>query len=447
MSFIFSKFPLATALQEAWKRGYTLSDFRADCLAGVTVSILAIPLAMALAIAVGVAPEHGLYTAIIAGAIIAVLGGSQLSVSGPTAAFVVILAPLVKQYGLPGLLVATSLAGLYLVIFGILKLGSWVKYIPYSIIAGFTAGIAVVIASLQIKDFLGITLENHATGFIRYWLEVLKMLPYFNIADALIGGLTLSSLILLSRWQYKMIFPPQMVAIIVSASVAFILQYYYPELTIQTIATRFSQIPQSLPPFILPWKLLRDDKLVFQLLFPAFTIAGLCAIESLLCARMLDRLTKNQHQPNVELIAQGIGNIVISCFAGITATSAIARSVINYRAGGRSPLSAVIHSLVILLVVIYLGHLFSYIPLASLAGLLLMTAWNLGDVKHCWTVIRLGSRVDTLLFILTFILTVLFDMVIGVSIGVLVAMVGTKLKLKIGMTSSDVFSEDASVAE
>lgn len=411
--------PLFKGLSDSLQQGYQLNNLKNDCLAGLATCIVAIPLAMALAIAVGATPEQGLYTVIIAAPIIALLGGSRLSVSGPTAAFIIILFPVIQQYGMQGLWLATMMAGIILVFMGIAKLGRFIEFIPYPVTVGFTSGIGIVIASLQIKDFLGLPIETQPSAFIERILLLIQKLPLFNIHDLYIGGITLVVMILWSKFKKSL--PAHLIAILVGSAVAIILMKFFPDLHIETIGSRFHGIPETLPSFSIPWHENFNFKTIHELLGPAFAIAMLAAIESLLCASVLDGMTGTKHHSNSELIAQGIGNIIVPFFGGITATSAIARSVVNFRSGAYSPLAATLHGVFVLLAVIFLAPLFSYLPMASLAALLLVTAWNISDVKHFMHIIKIGPRRDVIVLIICFALTVFLDMVAAITVGVLLA--------------------------
>lgn len=412
-------FPLFRALRDSLQPGYQFIDLKRDCFAGFAVCIVAIPLAMALAIAVGATPEQGLYTVIIAAPIIALLGGSRLSVSGPTAAFIIILFPVIQQYGMKGLWLATMMAGIILVFMGVAKLGRFIEFIPYPVTLGFTSGIGVVIASLQIKDFLGLPVAIQPSSFIERIIFLIKKLPLFNIHDLYIGGITLAVMIL---WpKFKKSLPAHLIAILVGSAVAIVLMKFFPNLHIETIGSRFQGIPETLPSFSIPWDEGFNFKNIHELLGPAFAIAMLAAIESLLCASVLDGLTGTKHHSNSELIAQGIGNIIVPFFGGITATSAIARSVVNLRAGACSPLSAVFHGIFVLLTMTFLASLFSYLPMASLAALLLVTAWNISDANHFIHILKIGPKSDVIVLLICFALTVFFDMVAAITVGVVLA--------------------------
>ena len=425
---------LFAALRQSLRGGYSWKHLRGDLSAGLTVGIIAIPLAMALAIAVGVAPQHGLYTVLVAGALIALFGGSRFNVSGPTAAFVVILLPITQQFGLGGLLLCTLMAGLILIALGLLRAGRLIEFIPYPVTLGFTAGIGIVIATLQIKDLLGLSLASQPNNYIEQLNALLHALPSLQIGDSLIALVCLAVLLIWPRWVPKI--PGHLVALTLGALLSLLLESF--GLPVATLGERFSYsldgvehagIPPFLPSFAWPWQLPGADgqplqmsfELVRQLLAPAFAIAMLGAIESLLCAVVADGMTGSKHDPNGELIGQGIGNLVAPLFGGITATAAIARSAANVRAGAFSPLAAVIHSAVVLIAIVFLAPLFSYLPMAALAALLLMVAWNMSEARHVRHTLRIAPRNDVLVLLTCLILTVLFDMVLAVGVGLLLA--------------------------
>jgi SulP family sulfate permease len=423
------------ALVEALK-GYRRSDLRADLMAGLTVGIVAVPLAMALAIASGVPPQYGLYTSIVAGAIIALTGGSRYSISGPTAAFVVILLPITEQYGLGGLLLTTVMAGAVMVVMGLAKMGRLIQFIPYPVTTGFTAGIAVVIATLQIKDFLGLETGAMPSHFTEKIAVLVSSLPSAHWPDLLIGSLTLAVLLLWPRLKSRL--PGHLAALLVGSLAAWLLARIWPEFSVATIGSRFTYISDgveghgipALPPLpLLPWQLPGADgqplqlswQLLRELLPSAFTVAMLGAIESLLCAVVADGLAGSKHKPNSELIGQGLGNLIAPFFGGIPATAAIARTATNIRAGGRSPLASLIHAGVVLLAVVSLAELLGYVPMAALAALLLVVAWNMSEAKHFVHILRVAPRCDVVVLLTCFGLTVVFDMVIAVGTGVVLA--------------------------
>jgi SulP family sulfate permease len=428
---------VATGLRSAWSEGYELADLRKDVMAGLTVGTIAVPLSMALAIATGVPPQHGLYTAIVAGALIALTGGSRFSVSGPTAAFVAILFPIVQQFGLGGLLVASMMAGLILVTLGLTRMGAVIQYVPYPVVVGFTAGIAVVIAVLQVPDFFGLQQVKLDQHFLDNVAVIATSLPSFQPLELGVGAFTLAVMIL---WPHlKLPIPAPLAGLAIGALAAYALSHWLGLQaaggSVETIATRFSWelngqsgpgIPPVIPSLVAPWHLpgpdgqsLRlDFALIQALAAPAFAIAFLGAIESLLCAVVADGLTKTRHDPNSELIGQGIGNLVAPLFGGITATAAIARTAANIRSGARSPVAAIIHAGVVLLAVMVLAPLLGMVPMAALAALLFTIAWNMSHAHQFVKTLRSAPPGDVTILLVCFFLTVLFDMVLAVAVGV-----------------------------
>lgn len=427
--------PLFSALRQSFKAGYNFSSLRGDISAGITVGIIAIPLAMALAIAVGAAPQHGLYTTLIAGSLIALTGGSRFNVSGPTAAFVVILLPITQNFGIGGLLLCTLMAGVILISMGVLRAGALLQFIPYPVVLGFTAGIGVVIATLQIPDALGLGELSTANNYIERIQLIFSGLPRIQAGDTLVGALTLGTLIIWPKFFPKI--PGHLIALVLGSLLGLLLVYAGMEVAV--LGDRFSYevdgvshpgIPPFLPSFILPWHLPGPDgqplalsfELFRQLLAPAFAIAMLGAIESLLCAVIADGMAGTpRHDPNGELLGQGLGNLVAPLFGGITATAAIARSAANVRAGAFSPIAAIIHAGVVLLAILVLAPIFTHLPMAALAAMLLMVAWNMSEPKHVWHTLRIAPRNDVLVLLTCLILTVLFDMVLAVGVGLLLA--------------------------
>ena len=424
--------PFRALVDACWREKYTLSRFSRDVIAGVTVGIIAIPLAMALAIGSGVPPQYGLYTSAIAGMVIALSGGSRFSVSGPTAAFVVILYPVAQQFGLAGLLMATLLSGLFLVLFGLARFGRLIEYIPLSVTLGFTSGIGITIATMQIKDFLGLEMAQVPEHYLQKVGALVMALPTVNTGDAAIGIVTLAVLILWPRLGIRL--PGHLPALLAGCAVMGVVNLLGGE--VATIGSRFHYvlangaqghgIPPLLPQLVLPWNLpgstftLSWDSL--QALLPAaFSMAMLGAIESLLCAVVLDGMTGTKHNANSELIGQGFGNLVAPFFGGITATAAIARSAANVRAGATSPVSAVIHALLVLLALLALAPLLSWLPLSAMAALLLMVAWNMSEAHKVVNLLRRAPRDDIIVMLICMSLTVLFDMVIAISVGIVLA--------------------------
>ncbi|MEP7706602.1 C4-dicarboxylic acid transporter DauA [Paraglaciecola sp. 25GB23A] len=424
------------ALRESLREApYKANAFTKDLLAGLTVGIIAIPLAMALAIAIGVAPQYGLYTAIIAGFIIPLSGGSRFSVSGPTAAFVVILYPIVHQYGLSGLLLASILSGLILIIMALFRLGRYIQYISQAVTLGFTGGIAVVIAVLQIKGFFGLSIVEMPESFVGKVVELTQALPTFSLPTLLVG---LTTLVVFILWpKLKLTVPAHLPAIVVASIGALLLNQQ--GFQVATIGSTFSftmsdgtlgaGIPSMLPDFQWPWlrsqtgemPLVLSWQLASDLLSAAFAIAILGAIESLLCAVVLDGMSGKKHSANSELLGQGIGNIITPFFGGITATAAIARSAANYKAGAVSPIAAMIHALVVLVSLLSLSSVLAYIPMAGMSALLIMVAWNMSEAHKIVQLVKKAPASEVLVLLVCLLLTIFFDMVIAISAGIILA--------------------------
>jgi len=421
-----------SALKKSIKSERTFSSFQSNLLSGLTVGVIALPLSMALAIASGVAPQHGLYTAIVAGIISAISGGSKVNITGPTAAFVVVLLPIVHQYGLGGLLISGFMAGIILILMGLIKLGRLVEIIPYPVTIGFTSGIGLVIATFQIKDFFGLSIESLAGHYFEKLIQLFQALPTINLQETLIGTLTLIVLVLWPKCKSRI--PGHLVALIFGSVLAWLLGRFSHDFSVATIGSRFhyelngitgNGIPPILPTFEWPWNLPNADgapiginfHLINSLLASGITIAILGSLESLLCAVVADGMSGKKHNPDDELIGQGIGNLVAPFFGGIPATAAIARTTANIRAGGTSPLSAVFHSLFIILAILFLSPLLAYIPMASMAALLLMVAWNMSEITHFKRIIKIAPKDDVITLIACFSLTVIFDMTVAVSVG------------------------------
>ncbi len=426
----------AIALRAAFKRGYTRADLRADLLAGAVVGVVALPLSMALAIASGVPPQHGLYTAIVAGALVAALGGSAVQVSGPTAAFVVLLAPVSARYGVGGLMIASAMAGVLLLAMGFARFGKVMEFVPMPVTTGFTAGIAIVIATLQVKDFLGLQVAQMPEHYLDRALALARALPSARAGDVLVGALTLALLLLWPKVSSRV--PAPLVALAIAAVGAYLLGRAFPELQVATIGDRFSYlvdgvrhagIPQLPPLPLLPWRLSSPSgeplglsfQLIRELLPSAFAIAMLGAIESLLSAVVADGMAGSRHDPDAELLALGTGNLIAPFFGGFAATGAIARTATNIRSGARTPIAAIAHAGFVLLAVLLLAPLLAYLPMASLAALLLLVAWNMGEPHHVLRTLRTAPKSDVTVLLLCLFLTVVFDMVVSVTVGVLVA--------------------------
>ncbi len=430
------RFPLLGALRESWQEGYGWASLQADASAGLVVGLVALPLSMALAIASGVPPQHGLYTAIVAGLVIGLLGGSRVQVSGPTAAFVVILAPIAAKFGLGGLMLATVMAGVLLVIMGVARLGQLIQVVPSPVTSGFTAGIAVVIATIQLKDFFGLTLDHDPEGYFDRVAAMIAASGSARWPDLIVGALTLALLLLWPKVSRKV--PAPLVALLVASLLAFGLERVLPGVSVTTIQDRFSYIldgqtmagiPQLPPLPTLPWLMPGGDgqpielsmELLRELALPALAIALLGGIESLLSAVIADGMTGHRHDPDNELIAQGLGNIAAPFFGGFAATGAIARTATNVRMGGRSPVASAVHAIFVLLAVVILAPLLGHLPMAAMAALLLLVAWNMSEARHFVHAVRTSPRSDVTVQLVCFGLTVAFDMVIAVTVGIILA--------------------------
>lgn len=418
--------------------GVTKSDLRNDVIAGITVGVVAIPLGMAFAIASGVNPEYGIYTTIIAGLIVALIGGSHFQIAGPTGAFIPILLAIVLQYGYEDLLIAGMLAGIMLVIMGIFKFGSLITYIPRSVTIGFTSGIAVIIFTGQLENFLG--LENIAKKqyFHENMLEIIKQIGTTNIYSIIIAILGLLIIIFLPKLFPRA--PVLLIALVIPAVLSVII---FPG-KLATIGTAFGGIPQSLPSFVFPN--ITFDKLLY-LWGPAFAIAMLGGIESLLSAVVADGMTGKRHQSNKELVGQGIANIVTPFFGGIPATGAIARTATNIKSGAVSPFSGVFQSIFVLLTLVLFAPYASHVPLASMAPILMVVAFNMSEYKTFASMLRLRTS-DSLVLVTTFILTVFVNLTVAVPIGLLLAMVSFVRRisqvLEVESITPDTYVSDAS---
>ena len=389
-------------------KNYSRKQLVSDLIAGLIVAIIALPLSIALAIASGVSPERGLYTAIVAGFVIALLGGSKVNISGPTAAFAAIVAGIVADHGVDGLAIATVMAGGILILMGLLRLGSLIKYIPESITVGFTSGIAVTIVIGQIKDFFGLTFApvTNAVEAVEKLEAIAASIKTFNPWAFLTGLVALAILIVWPKISRKI--PGSLVAVLVLTVVVALTG-----LAVNTIGDLYT-ISASLPPFALPK--FEGSKIV-ALIPSAFTIAVLAAIESLLSCVVSDKMIDDTHNSNTELIAQGTGNICSALFGGIPATGAIARTAANVKNGGRSPVSGMVHAVVLLLVLVVLMPYAAFIPMPVIAAVLFMVAYNMSEWRHFVKICRTAPVFDTLVLVLTFVLTVVFDLVVAIAVG------------------------------
>lgn len=391
-------------------KGYNKEQFLKDLLAGLIVGIVALPLAIAFAIASGVSPEKGLYTAIIAGFIISALGGSRVQIGGPTGAFIVIVYGIVQQYGINGLIVATFLAGILLLVMGFARLGSVIKFIPHPLIVGFTTGIAVIIFSSEIKDFFGLQMGAVPADFLAKWKAYAINFSSFNIYATVTAVITIVIVFLWPRITHKI--PGSLIAIILTTAVV-----YFFRLPIETIGSRFGPIPSSLPKPVVPHI---DWTTIQQLIRPAFTIALLGGIESLLSAVVADGMIGGNHKSNMELVALGTANICSAILGGIPATGAIARTATNIKNGGRTPVAGMIHAATLFVILLFIGKWAALIPMATLSGILIVVAYNMSEWENFVAILK-GSRSDAAVLITSFLLTVLIDLTVAIEIGMVLA--------------------------
>ncbi len=411
-------FPIGTALKESLQKGYNFPTFQSDLSAAIVVSLVALPLSMALGIAVGLPPQHGLYTAIIAGIAVALFGGSKVQVSGPTAAFVAILAPIVAQYGLTGLIWCQLMAGGLLIAMGILRLGKYIEHVPFTVVTGFTAGIAVVIATLALNDFLGLGISQFGPHYIDKLGAIASHLPMLTPQEAVIGIVTLIIIV----WFRKVttIIPAPVAGIAVATLMAFLCARQGIE--VHTIESVFSYVGANgdkvggIPPY---WPQFHWPETVdiTPLFWPAITVAMLAALESLLSATIADNITEEKHDPNAELTGIGIGNLLSGLFAGIPATGAIARTAANIQAGAKTPMAAVMHAVLLLIYMLMLAPWISKIPMSALSALLLVTAWRMAHLNLLVDIVRAKNQKDIVVLFVTMALTVFVDMVAGVGVG------------------------------
>ena len=392
------------------KSGYGTSAFLNDLVAGTTVSIVAVPLAIAFAIVSGVEPIRGIYTAVIGGFLISLLGGSRVQIGGPTGAFVVIIFSVIQNHGYDGLVIVTLMAGVMLIAMGIGRFGRVIKYIPYPVTTGFTSGIALIIFSSQIKDFFGLQMEQVPADFLFKWVEYVVHLKTVNFSAFFLAVLSTLIIILIRKHNPKI--PGSMLTVI---GMSFIVWYF--NLPVETVESRFGEIKGALPSFYVPEITLQKIRL---LLPEALTVALLAAIESLLSAVVADGMTGDKHHSDSELIAQGVANIFSVSFGGIAATGAIARTVTNIKMGGKTPIAGIIHALLLLLYLLALGSLVGKIPLCVLAAILIVVAWNMAEIDH-FRHMLMAPRSDVVVMLSVFLLTVLVDLTIAVQFGVVLA--------------------------
>ena len=393
---------------------YDKKTLSADIMAGIIVGIVALPLAIAFAIASGVTPEKGIITAVVAGLIISVFGGSKVQIGGPTGAFIIIIYGIIQQYGIEGLTIATLMAGAFLVLFGLLRLGTIIKYIPYPIIVGFTSGIAVTIFTTQIKDLFGLQITNIPSDFIEKWGAYAQNINTIDLWSALIGILSVIIIAIMPRFSKKI--PGSLVAIIVMTILALVLKNTLGITSIETIGDRFA-ISNQLPDAQVPqmsWETIKG------LVSPALTIAILGAIESLLSATVADGVIGDHHDSNTELMAQGLANIAAPLFGGIPATGAIARTMTNINNGGKTPISGIVHAVVLLLIFLFLMPLAQYIPMACLAGVLVIVSYGMSGWRSFKELMK-NPKSDVAVLLITFFLTIIFDLTIAIEVGLIIA--------------------------
>ncbi|MCX0400238.1 SulP family inorganic anion transporter [Clostridium perfringens] len=403
--------PKLISLLDDKENGFSKEQFFKDLIAGIIVAIIALPLSIALGISSGVSPEKGLITAIIAGFIISLLGGSRVQIGGPTGAFVVIVFGIIQNHGVDGLIIATFMAGIILVLFGLLRFGSLIKYIPYPITVGFTSGIAVTLFSTQVKDFLGLSMTKTPSEFIPKWEAYISHMNTTNLYTLAIGLLALIILIFWPKINKKI--PGSLIALIVTTLVVFIFN-----LPVATIGSQFGKISSNIPMPHIPNLNINTLK---ALIGPAFTIALLGGIESLLSAVVSDGMIGDKHNSNAELIAQGIANMGSSLFGGIPATGAIARTAANVKNGGRTPISGIVHSITLLLIMLVFMPLAKFIPLTTLSAILIIVSYNMSEWRTFKAILK-APKSDIAILLTTFFLTVLFDLVIAIGIGMVVSM-------------------------
>ena len=395
-------------------KNYSRASFTADLMSGLIVGIVALPLAIAFGIASGVSPEKGIITAIVAGFFVSLFGGSRVQIGGPTGAFIVIIYGIIQQYGESGLMIATIMAGVFLILLGLFHLGTIIKYIPYPIVVGFTSGIALTIFSTQLKDFFGLTVDNVPGDFIEKWIVYVRHFHTIDLWSTLVGVLSVVIIALTPRFSKKV--PGSLVAIVVMTVGVWLLKTYAGVTSVATIGDRFS-ISAALPDASVPsmtWDTIKG------LISPAVTIAILGAIESLLSATVADGVTGDKHNSNQELIGQGIANVFSPIFGGIPATGAIARTMTNINNGGRTPVAGIVHAVVLLLIFLFLMPLAQYIPMACLAGVLVVVSYNMSGWRTFKELLR-NPKSDVGVLLVTFFLTVIFDLTIAIEVGLLLA--------------------------
>lgn len=395
-------------------KNYNSQKFWADLMAGIIVGIVALPLAIAFGIASGVSPEKGIITAIIGGFLVSFLGGSTVQIGGPTGAFIVIVYGIIQNFGIEGLAIATVMAGIILLVLGFLKLGTVIKFIPYPIVVGFTSGIALTIFTTQMKDLFGLQIDKIPADFISKWIVYFSNISSINLWSLLVGIASIIIIVLSPKISKKI--PGSLIAIIILTIVVFLMRHYLNISAIETIGDRFT-IMASIPQ---PEGFSFTMETINKLLPSAFTIAMLGAIESLLSATVADGVTGEKHNSNTELIAQGAANIVVPIFGGIPVTGAIARTMTNINNGGRTPIAGIIHAVVLLLILLFLGPLTKHIPMACLAGVLIIVSYNMSEWRSFKSLLQ-NSKSDVTVLLTTFFLTVIFDLTVAIIIGILLA--------------------------
>ena len=424
--------PFEPKLFSVLREGYTLKLFRQDLLAGIIVGIVALPLSIAFAIASGVKPEQGLITAVIAGFLISILSGSRVQIGGPTGAFIVIIFGIVQQYGYDGLAVATVMAGVMLVVMGLLRMGDVIKYIPYPVTVGFTSGIALIIFTSQMQAFWGLHLEKVPAHFLEQWSVYLS---HLSTADLQTICISFVSVLIIVYWRKVTDrLPGPLIAILVTTT--WVQLFHWP---IETIGSRFGQVPNVFPMPHIPNV---DLDLIIKMSHPAMTIALLAGIESLLSAVVADGMTGRRHRSNMELIAQGVANIFSPIFQGIPATGAIARTATNIKNGGKTPFAGIVHAFVILVIFLFFGKWAAYIPLATLAGILVVVAYNMSE-WHLFVRLFKGPKSDVLVLLVTFMLTVMVDLTVAIEVGIILASF-LFMKRMIDVTEVKYLNEDLS---
>ena len=421
-------------------RNYSMSRFKDDLIAGIVVGIVALPLAIAFGIASGVTPTVGLITAILGGFMVSAFGGNSVQIGGPTGAFIVIVYNIIAVYGLQGLAIATFIAGLILVVMGLFRLGTVIKFIPYPIVVGFTAGIALTIFSTQINDFFGLGLSNVPSEFIPKWGVYIQNFTQIDISTLIVGLASLFIIIGTPFISKKL--PGALIAIIVITAAVYLIKLFVPEFYVETIGDRFSGMSSEIPA---PHGFNISMSTINQLLPSAFTIAVLCAIESLLSATVADGVTGSRTNSNTELIGQGIANITVPFFGGIPVTGAIARTMTNITNGGRTPVAGIIHTIVLLLIFLFLMPLINYVPMACLAAVLIVVSYNMSGWRTIIGIFK-SPKSDISVLIVTFLSTVIFDLTIAIEIGLLLAVV-LFLRRVMENTQIKVYSEQLDVAE